>query len=46
MEKDTSKRDDFIVDVLYFEPVLSLECRGDVFSFRGSSYCASEIVFQ
>ena len=34
MEKVLSKRDDFVVDVLfYFEPVQRFEYRGDMFSF-------------
>ena len=43
MEKVVGKRDDFVVDALfYFKPVQRFECRGDMFSFRGSSYCASK----
>ena len=47
MEKVIDKRDDFVVDVLfYFEPVQRFEYRGDMFSFGGSSYCASKGVLQ
>ena len=38
-----SKRDDFVVDVLfYFETVQRFEYRGDMFSFWVSSYCTSK----
>ena len=47
MEKVVGKRDDFLVDALfYFEPVQRFEYLGDMFSFRGSSYCASKEVLQ
>ena len=47
MEKVIGKRDDFVMNVLfYFEPVQRFEYRGDMFSFRGSSYCASKGVLQ
>ena len=47
MERIISKRDDFVVDLLiYFEPVQRFENRGDIFSFGGSSYCASKDVLQ
>ena len=47
MERIVSKRDDFVVDALfYFEPVQRFEYRGDMFSFRGSSDCASKGVLQ
>ena len=47
MENVVSKRDDFIVDALfYFEPVQIFEYMGDIFSFGGSSYCASRGVLQ
>ena len=47
IEKVISKRDDFIVDELfYFEPVQRFKYRGDMFSFMGSSYCASKGVLQ
>ena len=47
MEKVISKRNAFIVDALfYFEPVQSFEYRDDMFSFWGSSYCASKEVLQ
>ena len=47
VEKVTSKRDGFILDaLLYFEPVQRFEYRSDMFSFRGSSYCASKGVLQ
>ena len=36
MERIVSKRDDFVVDALfYFEPVQRFEYRGDMFSFLG-----------
>ena len=42
-----SKRDDFVVDALfYFKPVQRFEYRGDMFSFRGSSDCESKIVLE
>ena len=47
MENVVSNRDDFVVDALfYFEPVQRFEYWGDMFSFRGSSYCASKGVLQ
>ena len=47
MEKVISKRDDFVVNALfYFEPVQRFEYGDDMFSFRDSSYCASTGVFQ
>ena len=47
MERIVSKRDDFVVDALfYFESVQGFEYRGDMFSFGHSSYCASEGVLQ
>ena len=47
MEKVVSKRDDFVVDALfYFEPVQIFKYRGDMFSFGGSSYCASKGILQ
>ena len=47
MERIVSKRDDFAVDVLfYFKPVQRFEFRSDMFSFGGSSYCASKGVLQ
>ena len=47
MERIVSKRDDFVVDALfYFEPVQRFEFRGDMFSFGGSSYCVSKGVLQ
>ena len=37
MERIVSKRDDFVVDtVFYFKPVQRFEFRGDMFSFWGS----------
>ena len=46
-KKVVGKRDDFVMDALfYFEPVQRFEYRGDMFSFRGSSYCASKEVLQ
>ena len=43
MERIVSKGDDFVVDTLfYFKPVERFEYRGDMFSFGGSSYCASK----
>ena len=42
-----SKRDDFVVDALfYFKPVQRFEYRGDMLSFRGSSYCTRKGVLQ
>ena len=47
MEKVISKRDGFVVDALFnFEPVQRFEYWGDMFSFGGSSYCASKEVLQ
>ena len=47
MERIASKRDDFVVVALfYFEPVQIFEYRVDMFSFGGSSYCASKGVLQ
>ena len=47
MAKVVGKRDDFVMDALfYFEPVQKFEYRGDMFSFEGSSYCASKRVLQ
>ena len=47
MEKVLGKIDDFVMNVLfYFGPVQRLEYRGDMFSFGGSSYCASKGVLQ
>ena len=47
MERIVSKRDDYVVDALfYFKPVQRFEYRGDMFSFGGSSYCASKGVLQ
>ena len=47
MDKVVSKRDDFVVDALfYFEPVQGFEYRGDMFSFGGSNYCTSKGVLQ
>ena len=47
MERIVSKGGDFIVDTLfYFKPVQRFEFRGDIFSFGGSSYCASKGVLQ
>ena len=46
-EKVVGKRDDFVMDALfYFEPVQKFEYRGDMFSFGGSSYCAGKGVLQ
>ena len=43
MEKVISKSDDFVVDAFfYFKPVQIFEYRGDMFSFRGSSYCRAK----
>ena len=47
MERIVSKRDDFVVDELfYFKPVQRFEFRGAMFSFGGSSYWASKEVLQ
>ena len=47
MEKVVGKRDDFVMNALfYFEPMQRFEYRDDMFSFRGSSYCASKGVLQ
>ena len=47
MERIVSKGDDFVVDTLfYFKPVRRFKYRGDMFSFGGSSYCASKGVLQ
>ena len=47
MKKVISTRDDFVVNAFfYFEPVQRFECRGDMFSFWGSSYCVSKGVLQ
>ena len=47
MEKFVGKRDDYVMDALfYFEPVQRFEYRGDMFSFGGTSYCASKGVLQ
>ena len=47
MKKVVGKRDDFVVNALfYFEPVQRFEYRGDMFSFGSSSYCASKGVLQ
>ena len=47
MERIVSKGDDFVVDALfYFEPEQIFEFRDDIFSFGGSSYCASKRVLQ
>ena len=47
IEKVVGKRDDFVMDALfYFEPVQRFEYRGDMFSFGGSSYCASKRILQ
>ena len=43
MEKVISNKDDFVVDaLLHFAPVQLFENRGDMFSFRDSSYCANK----
>ena len=45
--ENLSKRDDFVVDALfYFKPVQKFDFRGDMFSFGGSSYCHSKGVLQ
>ena len=48
MEKVISKRDDFVVDALfYFEPAHRFECMGDMFSFgvsvtaRAREFCSN-----
>ena len=47
MEIIVSKRDYFVVDAhFYFKPVQRFEFRDDMFSFGGSSYCASKGVLQ
>ena len=47
MEKVVGKRDDFVMDALFcFEPVKRFEYWDDMFSFGGSSYCASKGVLQ
>ena len=47
MENVVRKRDDLLMDALfYFEPVQRIECRGDMFSFEDSRYCASKGVLQ
>ena len=47
MEKVVGKRNDFIMDALfYFEPVQIFKYRGDMFRFGDSSYCASKEVLQ
>ena len=47
MERIVSKGDDFVVDTLfYFKPVQRFEYWSDMFSFGGSSYCASKGVLQ
>ena len=47
MERIVSKRDDCVVDALfYFKPAQRFEYRGDMFSFGGSSYYASKGVLQ
>ena len=47
MERIVSKRDDFVVDTLFYcKPVQRFEYQGDMFSFGGSSYCASKGVLQ
>ena len=46
-EKVVRKRDDFLMDALfYFEQVQRFEYRVDMFSFGGSSYCASKGILQ
>ena len=43
MKRIVSERNDFVVDALfYFKPVQRFEFWGDMFSFGGSSYCASK----
>ena len=47
MKRIVNKGDNFVVDALfYFKPMQRFEFRGDMFSFGGSSYCASKGVFQ
>ena len=47
MKKVVGKRDDSVMDALfYFEPEQRFEYQGDMFSFGGSSYCASKRVLQ
>ena len=47
MEKVLSKRDDIVVDALfYFEHVQRFEYMNDIFSFRGSSCSANNGVLQ
>ena len=47
MEKVVCKRDDFVMDALfYFEPVQRFEYQVDMFNFGVSSYCASKEVLQ
>ena len=47
MERIVSKRDDFVVDALfYFKPVQRFEYGSDMLSFGGSGYCASKGVLQ
>ena len=47
MERIVSKRDDFVVDALfYFKPVQRFVYRSDMFRFGGSSYCTSKRVWQ
>ena len=46
MEKVVCKRDNFVVDVFYFEPMQIFEYRDDMFSFGGSSYCVRKGVLQ
>ena len=48
MEKVVGKRDDFVMDALfYFEPMQRFECRDDMFSFgvsvtaRAKEFCSS-----
>ena len=46
MEKVVSKRE-FVVDALFYsKPVQRFKYRGDMFSFRGSSYYGSKEVLQ
>ena len=47
MEKVVGKRDDFVMDALfYFEPVQRFKYRVDMSSFCGLSYCADKGVLQ
>ena len=47
MERVVGKRDEFVVDALfYFKPVQRFEYLDDMFSFGGSSYYASKGVLQ